>query len=82
MNYIKIFQNVETLSVSVGNYYSEDQMMHTFLDNFHQYGKYSTQIAGYQAELRREFFLLITNIYLIQPYRLIIQIWTADQVLE
>ena len=28
--------------------------MRTFLDNFHQGGKYSTQIAIHQAELRRE----------------------------
>ena len=28
--------------------------MHTFLDKFHQGGKYSAQIAGHQAELRRE----------------------------
>ena len=28
--------------------------MHTFLDNFHQDGKYSSQIASHQAELRRE----------------------------
>ena len=28
--------------------------MHTFLDNFHQGGKYSAQIAIHQAELRRE----------------------------
>ena len=27
--------------------------MHTFLDNFHQGGKYSAQIASHQAELRR-----------------------------
>ena len=54
MKYIKIFQNAEALSVSVGNYYSKYQMMHTFLDNSHQGGKYSTQIASHQAELRRE----------------------------
>ena len=36
INYIKIFQNEQALSVSVGNSYSEDQLMHTFLDNFHQ----------------------------------------------
>ena len=54
MNYIKIFHNSQTLSVSVGNYYSEDQMIHTFLDNFQQGGKYSTQIASHQEELRRE----------------------------
>ena len=54
MNCIKIFQNSEDLSVSVGNIYSEDQMMHTFLDNFHQGGKYSAQIASHEAELRRE----------------------------
>ena len=28
--------------------------MHTFLDNFHQSGKYSSQLARHQAELRRE----------------------------
>ena len=28
--------------------------MHTFLDNFHQGGKYSAQIAIHQAELRSE----------------------------
>ena len=54
INYIKIFQNAHALSVSVENSYSEDQLMHTFLDNFHQGGKYSDQIASHQAELRRE----------------------------
>ena len=54
MNYIRIFQNAEALSVSLGNYYLEDQIMHTFMDNFHQGGKYSAQIASHQAELRRE----------------------------
>ena len=28
--------------------------MHTFLDNFHQGGKYSARIDSHQAELRRE----------------------------
>ena len=28
--------------------------MHTFLDNFHQGGKYSAQITSHQVELRRE----------------------------
>ena len=28
--------------------------MHTFLDNFHQSGKYSAQLASHKAELRRE----------------------------
>ena len=28
--------------------------MHTFLDNFHQCGRYSAQIASHQEELRRE----------------------------
>ena len=54
INYIKRFQNAQALSVSVVNSYSEDQIMHTFLDNFHQSGKYSAQLASYQAELRRE----------------------------
>ena len=54
MNSIKRFQNSEASSVSVGNYHSEDQMMHTFMDNFHQGGKYSAQISSHQAELRME----------------------------
>ena len=54
INYINRFQNAHDLSVSVGNSYSEDQLMHTFLDNSHQGGKYSAQIASHQAELSRE----------------------------
>ena len=53
-NYINRFQNAHAISVSVGNSYSEDQIMHTFLDNFHQDGKYSARIASHQAEFRRE----------------------------
>ena len=54
MNYIKIFQNAQALSVSVGNTYSEYQLMHMFLNNFHQSRKYYAHIASHQAELRRE----------------------------
>ena len=54
INYIKRFQNAQALLVSVGNSYSEEQSMHTFLDNFHQDGKDSAQLASHQAELRRE----------------------------
>ena len=54
INYIKKFQNAHALLVSVGNSYSEDQLICTFLDNFRQDGKYSAQIAGHQAESRRE----------------------------
>ena len=43
MDYIKKFQNVQNLSVSVGNSYSEDQLMHIDLDNFHQSGEYTAQ---------------------------------------
>ena len=39
INYINRFQNAHALSVSVGNSCYEDQLMHTFLDNFHQGGK-------------------------------------------
>ena len=38
MNYIKIFQDGQALSVSVGKNYSEDQLMYILLDNFHQGG--------------------------------------------
>ena len=54
MNYIKRFQDAKYLSVSVESSYSEDQLIHTFMDNFHQDGRYSAQIASHQAELRRE----------------------------
>ena len=47
INYIKRFQNAQALSVSVGNGYSEDQIMHTFLENFQQSGKYSAQLASH-----------------------------------
>ena len=36
INYIKIFHNENALSVSLGTSYYEDQIMHTFLDKFHQ----------------------------------------------
>ena len=54
MNYINRIQNAKNLSVSVGNSYFEYQLMHIFMDNFCQVGKYSAQIASHQAELRRE----------------------------
>ena len=38
INYIKRFQNAHALSFSLGNSYSEYQIMHKFLDNFHQSG--------------------------------------------
>ena len=59
IKYIKIFQNAQVLSVSVGNIYSEDQLIHTFLDNFNQGRIYSSQISSHHAELRRDKKLLI-----------------------
>ena len=53
MNYVKILQNRNVLSVSVGNSYSEYQLMPIFLDNIHQSVKYIAQISIHQAELRR-----------------------------
>ena len=46
INYIKRFHNAHAFSVSVGNSYSDDQLIHTFLDNFHQGGIYSAQILA------------------------------------
>ena len=54
MNYIKIFQNPQALTVSVVNTYYEDQLMHIFLDNFHQSRTFTAQIASHQEELRIE----------------------------
>ena len=62
INYIKRFQNAQALSVSLGNSHSEEQITHTFLDNFHQSEKYSAQLASHQAELRREKKILIKNV--------------------
>ena len=42
------------------------------MDNFHQGGKYSAQIASHQAELRREENLLIKNLYQFYPYKMTI----------
>ena len=72
MNYIKIFQNTQDLSVLVGNIYSEDHLMHILLDNFYQGGKYTAQIAIHHADLIREEIFSDQNIYLFHLYRLII----------
>ena len=50
----KISHNAQDLSVSVENSDVEDQMIHPFMDNFHQGGNYYAQIASQNAELRRE----------------------------
>ena len=42
------------MSISVGNSYSEYQLMHAFLDNFYQGGKNSAPIDSHQEELRRK----------------------------
>ena len=80
MNYIKRFQHSQALSVSVGNTYSKDQLMHTYMDNFHQDGKYSAQKASHKAYLRREGKLAHQNLYLFHTYRLIIKILKVAQV--
>ena len=54
INYIKIFHNTKPRVISVVNSCSKDQLMHTFLDNFQQGGKYSAQIAIHQEESRGE----------------------------
>ena len=41
INYIKIPQDAQDFSDSVGNTYPENLIIHIFLDNFHQGGKYS-----------------------------------------
>ena len=41
INYKKIFQNGKASEISVVNSYSEDQSVHTFLDNFWKGERYS-----------------------------------------
>ena len=43
MNYIERLHNAHALSVPIRNSYSVDQLMRTFIDNFHQGGKYSAR---------------------------------------
>ena len=64
MNYINRLQNSQAFSVSVVNSYSGDQLMHIFLDNFRQGGKYSAHIEIHQAELRGKETITDQNIYL------------------
>ena len=45
MNYIRIFNNAHAMSIKVGNFYSEDQLMHIFLYKFHQDGNNSAKIS-------------------------------------
>ena len=54
INSIKIFPKAHFLSVSVVNTYSDNQIMHIFMDNFHQGGKCYALISSHQAELTRE----------------------------
>ena len=54
INNIKRFHNAKALVISIVNIYTEDHIMHTFLENFYQSGKYSAQIASHQAESRIE----------------------------
>ena len=54
INCIKIFHNLLAFPFSVGKRYSEYQLMHIFLDKFHQGGEYTEQIAIHQAGLIRE----------------------------
>ena len=44
--YMKRFHAAKSLATSVDNLYTEQQLMHLFLDNFHNPGnKYSAQVA-------------------------------------
>ena len=78
INNVKIFHNVYDLKISVVNSYTGDQMIHTFLDNFHQGGKYCAQKASKQVEMIRKEFSLIKNHYLYLTYKLIIFFWTIQ----
>ena len=49
IKYIKIFQNPKALAISVVNTYTDDKLMHTFLENFHQGGEYSDHIASHKS---------------------------------
>ena len=48
IKYIRIFQSKNALEISLGNSYSEDQLMQKFLDNFQHGGKYYAQITTHK----------------------------------
>ena len=73
INYIKIFQNTKALEISARNSYTEDMMMHTFLDYLQKGGKYSAHIASHQEEFQKR-----RKIHLYLAYKLIILIWTIQ----
>ena len=54
INYINIFQNDKDLKISVGNNFSEVDLMHNFSENFQKRDIYSDQIASHQEEFRGE----------------------------
>ena len=62
INYINRFQNAHALSVSVGNSYSEDQLMQTFMDNFHQGGNIQLNWQTTRQNLEDNKSLLTKNI--------------------
>ena len=68
MNYINRFQNLWALSISVRNIYYEYQLMHIFLDNFRQGGKYTAKIESYQGYLKQRKNLLTNKKYLSITY--------------
>ena len=56
----------------LGNSYSEDQLMHTFLDNFEEGGNYSAQIVSHQVEMIRDEKFTDKKSLSDGPYELII----------
>ena len=75
INYIKRSYIANTLVISVGNSYTQDQLMRTFLEIFQQGEKYDSCIASHQTELRREERFIDQNNYLYLTSKLIIWIW-------
>ena len=70
MNYIKKYQNAQDISVSLGNNYSEDHLMHILLDKFHQGREvYCTDIKPPgRLKKRGKFYWPKIFIYLISTY--------------
>ena len=72
INYIKRVHNAKALEISVGNSYSEDQMMFTLLENSQKRGKYSSKIASHQEKLSIEEKFIDQHHYLYLTCKLII----------
>ena len=75
---IKTTIRTDTATITVGNIYTEDQLMNTFLDNFHQGGNTLLRYQTTKQNWGENKSSLIKNNFPYLAYKLIIWIWTVQ----